>query len=94
MSAQRNEPVSPWGLTRIRRHFVVYFCLHRGKFAGKHGKLARSLFHSEADLCTNFERARLTRWRHKTGGGRGRLRNHGSEQRILFSAGHTRAWGL
>ena len=28
-------------LTRIRRQFVVYFCLHRGKCAEKHGKLAR-----------------------------------------------------
>ena len=27
-------------LTRIRRQFVVYFCLHRGKFAGKHCKVA------------------------------------------------------
>src|SRR5262249_54315356 len=30
-------------LTRIRRQFVVYFCLHRGKFAGKYGKLASPL---------------------------------------------------
>jgi hypothetical protein len=28
-------------LTRIRRQFVVYFCLHTGQFAGKHCKLAR-----------------------------------------------------
>jgi hypothetical protein len=28
------------GLTRIRLQFAIYFCLHRGKFAGKHGKLA------------------------------------------------------
>jgi hypothetical protein len=24
-------------LTRIRRQFVIYFCRHRGKFAGKDG---------------------------------------------------------
>src|SRR5438552_11139300 len=27
---------SMFGLTKIRRQFVVYFCLHRGEFAGKH----------------------------------------------------------
>jgi hypothetical protein len=26
-------------LTRIRLHLAIYFCLHRGTFAGKHGKL-------------------------------------------------------
>src|SRR5262249_12674881 len=30
------------GLTRIRGQIVVYLCLHRGQFAGKHGKLASS----------------------------------------------------
>jgi hypothetical protein len=30
----------PQHLTRIRRHFVIYFCLHRGKCAVKGGKLA------------------------------------------------------
>src|SRR5437762_8349976 len=34
----------PQHLTRIRRHFVIYFCLHTGKCALKHGKLASS-FH-------------------------------------------------
>src|SRR5215472_19375168 len=32
------------GLTRIRGQFVVYLCLHRGKSAGKHGKLASPLY--------------------------------------------------
>jgi hypothetical protein len=27
-------------LTRIRLQFAIYFCLHKGKFAGKYGKLA------------------------------------------------------
>jgi hypothetical protein len=27
-------------LTRIRLHLAIYFCLHKGKFAGKYGKLA------------------------------------------------------
>ena len=31
------------GLTRIRLQLAIYFCLHRGKFAGKHCKLASSL---------------------------------------------------
>src|SRR5262249_54030162 len=31
------------GLTRIRRHFAIYFCLHRGKFGGKHYKLASEI---------------------------------------------------
>jgi len=31
---------APDHLTRIIRQLVVYFCLHRGKCAGKHGKLA------------------------------------------------------
>src|SRR5262249_38123495 len=30
------------GLTRIRLQPAIYFCLHRGKFAGKHRKLASS----------------------------------------------------
>src|SRR5262249_19119796 len=30
-------------LARNRRHFVVYFCLHRGKSARKHCKLARAV---------------------------------------------------
>ena len=30
-------------LTRIKRQFIVYFCLHRGEFAGKHCKMASSL---------------------------------------------------
>src|SRR5262249_19317615 len=29
------------GLTRIRLQLAIYFSLHRWKFAGKHGKLAR-----------------------------------------------------
>src|SRR5262249_15533852 len=29
-------------MIRIRRQFVVYFCLHRAEFAGKHCKLASS----------------------------------------------------
>src|SRR5215510_15007144 len=27
------------GLTRIRLQLAIYFCLHRGKFAGKHRKM-------------------------------------------------------
>ena len=27
-------------LTGIRRPLAIYFCLHKGQFAGKHGKLA------------------------------------------------------
>src|SRR5215831_2300174 len=34
-------------LTRIRRQFVVYFCLHRRKSAGKHGKLARQTLQAD-----------------------------------------------
>src|SRR5215831_1653087 len=40
-------------LTRIRRQFVVYFCLHRGKFAGKRCKLAS--FSSEQKPRPNCE---------------------------------------
>src|SRR5215813_4956450 len=31
------------GLTRIRRHFVAYFCLHRGQFDGKDCRTASSI---------------------------------------------------
>src|SRR5215475_1255889 len=31
------------GLTRIRLQLAIYFCLHRGEFAGKHGKLASQI---------------------------------------------------
>src|SRR4051812_40467715 len=37
-------------LTRIRRHFVVYFCLHRGKCPLKGGRMA-SLF-AASHLCS------------------------------------------
>jgi len=37
---QARQRCRDFHLTRIRRQFVVYFCLHTGKFAGKHGKLA------------------------------------------------------
>jgi hypothetical protein len=40
-------------LTRRRRQFVVYFCLHRAKFAGKHGKIAS--FSSEHKPRPNCE---------------------------------------
>jgi hypothetical protein len=30
------------GLTRIRLHFVIYFCLHRGQFELEHCKVASS----------------------------------------------------
>ena len=42
-------------LTRIRWHFVVYFCLHRGESAGKDGKLAsldpKPEFDSQGKFC-------------------------------------------
>jgi len=37
---KRNHRTYRRGLTRVRRHFVVYLRLHRGKFAQKHGKMA------------------------------------------------------
>src|SRR5215471_14054467 len=39
--SKRVKDVETFHLTRIRRQFVVYFCLHRGKCAGKHGGIAR-----------------------------------------------------
>src|SRR5262249_45896551 len=41
LSLRFGSSVDARDLTRIRRHFVVYFCLHTGKSAGKYGKLAR-----------------------------------------------------
>src|SRR5215467_8711927 len=41
-------------LTRIRLQLAIYFCLHRGKFAGKHRKLAS--FSSSIKLRPNYDR--------------------------------------
>src|SRR5215471_6973593 len=39
------------GLTRIMRQLVVYFCRHRGKCAGKGGRMASQGFGDESLNC-------------------------------------------
>jgi hypothetical protein len=51
--ATRNEQ-RVIGLTIIRLQLAIYFCLHRGKFAGKHGKLASSLSTTKDEIIAKF----------------------------------------
>ena len=37
---ESTDPRKFIGLIRIRLQLAIHFCLHRGKFASKHGKLA------------------------------------------------------
>src|SRR5262249_41399582 len=47
--------IDTWELTRIRLHLAIYFCLHRGKFAGKRCNIAS--FALQVGISANGTRA-------------------------------------
>src|SRR5262249_20408826 len=44
-------------LTKIRLQFAIYFCLHTGKFARKHGNLASSEHRPGCSTTKGFNRS-------------------------------------